>query len=840
MRLTNLALAISAVCIPAAVLVAQTPATTNLSFAAFQPYQNGKIVYKIWVDVYTQTQQSPNDLGPGNPPPSDPGPGPGHGNLPQKPFIQYMTPEQYAAGTGNVLHPIDMTPDDPPCGGDLGGPPPTPLPPNKTLELLADTCYHCSPRGLFSPRVITEQQVLANGVAQSQIDSVKSTQGMTKVVFKESSISIDGVRNNYDRHQKSSNFAKTHIAKGIVTLSVTIPHSGRWAIKVTDALANERVYALTLGQGLHTIIVTDVEAGNTLVALYEMQPDGQGTTYFQEAYALVRKNEVAEISMVFRKDDSPYRYRIGHLGIGQNSQSVREVVPLQGDREAMVRVMVYDSYGQGEKASQPFPVQVSWSLPGGQTQTLDFMSHISGHHTASGRLCGVTGPFTLGPKIPAADIQPGLQISAKLLDPDTSDVLHQVGPIPVQVVSPRTIRLDGYEVKPPWGSGVPVANSYFMWNDEIMPFTRDAFPYATIDYRRVGKLWLPIFGHGAHNHVVVMTFMNILAGWLPTDFLDGSWSNLWGNHDYRLNLGIINDRYSNSETKGMCWYWRPGISLAAEHGRPYQDVAYTLAHEMCHAFGLEHAPSEGADGYVGPLHTNRVDYDYPYGGESMAGGWGYADIWHKEIGGSVFKNVKHFLSEDAHTVENPSMAHWDLMAYLHDSRTFINNRLSDYNQRKMLNAMKLNLPNPVSYSQEPDDQFANLPVIPGTNVKVFGPEQAHAVEEAWYREHGVKSIHAVNPAQMDSTPLDFDTSAITVTGDGRFIMPRLDPGDVIVPAEFAHLVEGAPEGDSGDMIHLQGNGDGHVGLGNDDDDDDEPPYMIVTRLPRLLGLNVEQ
>jgi len=410
----------------------------------------------------------------------------------------------------------------------------------------------------------------------------------------------------------------------------------------------------------------------------------------------------------------------------------------------------------------------------------------------------------------------------------TREVLDQVGPIPVDVVAPRRIKINGYQVKPLFGSGARVArNENNSWNQEVMPFTESAFPYATISYTYIGSIWmLPLFGGNA-NHVMVMAFMNSMTGYHPTD--------PWSDDNYHLNVGIMNWRYAGSTT-GMCWYGYPGISLAADHGLSHEITGYALAHEMGHAFGLEHAPSKGANSYFLGVHINRVDNNYPYGGGGMAGGWGYADIRDKSL--------KHFFSEDAHTVDNAFQAHWDVMAYLWDkSPSYKTNRFSDYNQRKMLNALKLNQTNQASCSpQEPDDPFSDLPVIPGTNIKVFGPEQAHAAEEAWYIETGARSIYAVDPGKMDSVPLDFDASAITVADDGRVIMPRFDPKDVPVPAEFAYHVGLAPEGDGGgDMIHLQGDGRIiDIGDGDVDDDGDEPPYMIVTRLPRLLGLNVER
>jgi len=71
-----------------------------------------------------------------------------------------------------------------------------------------------------------------------------------------------------------------------------------------------------------------------------------------------------------------------------------------------------------------------------------------------------------------------------------------------------------------------------------------------------------------------------------------------------------------------------------------------------------------------------------------------------------------------------------------------------------------------------------------------------------------------------------------VTDSGRIVMPRFDAANVSIPVEFAHLVNGGG-------IQLQAIGNTGI-VDNEDKEDDEPPYMIVTRLPRLLGLNVNQ
>jgi hypothetical protein len=113
---------------------------------------------------------------------------------------------------------------------------------------------------------------------------------------------------------------------------------------------------MQLSPGPHRTTITDVEAGNVLVGLFATDANGNSNTYCQAAHALVRMDgaagapggdDPAVIDMEFAGQHSPDRYRIGYLGAGHNSQSDRANLPLQQDREAMVRVMAYDAWGNG-------------------------------------------------------------------------------------------------------------------------------------------------------------------------------------------------------------------------------------------------------------------------------------------------------------------------------------------------------------------------------------------------------------------------------------------------------------------------------------------------------------
>jgi hypothetical protein len=385
-------------------------------------------------------------------------------------------------------------------------------------------------------------------------------------------------------------------------------------------------------------------------------------------------------------------------------------------------------------------------------------------------------------------------------------------------------------MRPTAGSGVQVARKGNRWNEEVMPFVRDAFPYANISYKYRGEIWVPYFGSGVLNHAYNLIIMNAKALRRPPDFV-----GQLGVDFHVLNVGIMNHRYSSSKATGMCYWGTQGISIAADHGLPYPETAYALAHEMGHAFGFDHTPSVGVqDKKFFGFWLDRVNHGYPYGGGGMAGGWGYADIKYKECKEATFRHHKYFLSEDAHIPENVYQAHWDIMAYIDDRswRTYAaefykSRRFSDFNARSMLNTLRINSPSqapaaPLQALEVPSQCYETLA---GTNTLIFGPAAAHAMEESWYQIHGIRSIHAVDPNNIANTPLDIDLSGATVTPDGKIILPESAVSSAPPPPGFGGLDDGIIGGDMG---------------GEDNDDDDEPPIMIVTRVPRLLGLNVSE
>ena len=121
--------------------------------------------------------------------------------------------------------------------------------------------------------------------------------------------------------------------------------------------------------------------------------------------------------------------------------------------------------------------------------------------------------------------------------------------------------------------------------------------------------------------------------------------------------------------------------------------------------------------------------------------------------------------------------------HLYDkSRSQRTNRFSDYFAKRLAT----NLTNPPALD---NDYWPGATIHPGTQILVFGPEAAYAAETGWVLSSmEARSVHGVNGNNIQGAPLDYIIGTHSLTGDP---------------------------------------------------DDPEPPFMIVTRAPRLKGLNVD-
>lgn len=605
----------------------------------------------------------------------------------------------------------------------------------RQVVLRQDTAYWYSSRGLFPYTALTREQVLAKGVTQAELDALETSswiwaemgvdQTQHPITFGESSVMANTGKSNLYSNVVDEGDRR----KGSFTLDVDFPQNpgGRWALLVTSAVGEERFALLDATPGPRTIQVTDVEAGNCFATLIAVSATGQVNTYHREVPVLVRKDDPGRAVVRFVARDDSRRFRLDSLSIGQTSQSAKANLPLQQGKTAMVRAMAYDAYGMGGVQSSDYPIEVRLlNATGAQVWSQRFNSALGSRLAWSGRIGGVRGT---GPAIPAEFIQPGITLEARLLDPSTGRELDMMSVRP-EVRPSRHIVIHGYDVRPPGGSGVPVARDVGQMNAWILPYVQEAFPYSTVEYRYEGKIWLPpFFGQGAAYQALAMAHMNHIQGYHQTD------PNASVEHLY---LAMINRRYAGTSTTGMAWYGYRGMALSRIDGDPHpgpydQALGYNMVHEMGHCFGLEHAPSRGANGYVAGLHVNRVDGNFQYGGGGMAGGWGYSALGN------------YFLAEDNHRFENGTQAHWDPMSYTYGFRNYSMTRFTDqYADRlrpRLSGYMAMQAAPPV------EQVLATHP----SGIPVFGPAAAAQAEARWAAIMGLPTPSIAPPPSGGGT-----------------------------------------------------------------------------------------
>ncbi len=552
-----------------------------------------------------------------------------------------------------------------------------------TLEQTLRTkhAYWVAPWGVYEPRPLTRAQVLAAGVTQNELNLLDAQsekpvdRTLYPITFTEESRMVSTAP-----AELYSGIRAGDRRTGDLNLFATLPldhPGGRWGLTVTNALGEERSLVLTLAPGLRHIRIAGLEAGNCLVKLFALSAAGQASTYFQEVPVIVRKNQPGVARIEFKAGNDATRYQIASLALGQNSQVQGEgeaPLPLQEGKDAMVRIMVADRYGAGGAGSLLCEARLALEWQGSVLWSTSLDTKARPTLAKTGRSNDLFSQ--VGPIIPGALLKPGSLLRATLIDKATGQVLHQATHTPT-IIRPRHIVIHGYDVRPRyneckwswgvyvcypvWGSGVPLARNEAEMKSNVIPYIQDAFPFSTIEYKFEGRVWLDMAARGLTFSTQVHMLMQEIQGRRETN------PNAAVEHIY---MGMINSSYGSVSTPGMAWYGYRGMAIT--NCKDYQGMGYLIAHELGHNFKLEHAPSEGANGYVAGLHLNRVDADYSYGGAGLTGGWGYS------------KQGTWFLSEDSHAVYNRN-PHWDVMSYtLAGARTFRNTNVSDYFCRKYL------------------------------------------------------------------------------------------------------------------------------------------------------------
>jgi len=627
-----LSIALAAAMAPA--LAAQIVQSRTISFEDMTPTVDGEIVYGIYAAAHKE------------------------GTLPTDEFV----PDP---GDGTVIV-LDPSRTDPP--------PRLPktyfFAPLQFVDVFSVSDHHWwSPRGFFAPRPITEEEALLNGASQEDIDRAKDRiKGWPRTAFMglyETSYMPDkanGIRYyGYD-------LAASDRAKGGLLLNATLPaHPGdRWALRVVSALGETRALLLDLAAGRHEITITDVEAGNVPVALFAVDANGNGGTYFQEIVALVRKHGatgapggdgIATVDMEFAGQNASDRYRIGYLGAGNRSQSDRAGLPVQSKSEAMLRAMAYDAYGASVSDRNLFTL---WSVHNGGLGYKSFTSHVSGRHARSGLIFkpeevdqSRNEHIGLGPKIPKSHLQ--FQPDPDLPDPNRSPLYLIAGPklVETQVVTPRTITIIGHDVTNAnggnwsYGEGNP---NHAVSMTSMIESVKDIFPYSEIDYRYGGSI--PVVG--------ATTSPSLADAWSAMFARFGAQTIDPHAGEVTLHLGFTN--ITDSNWAGMARY--TSMVVTVKPNVLPEELSVIVAHEMGHCFGLSHAPGWGAA---------DVDGNYPYGGGGLTGGWGYT------------RYSDLFFAEDDHAPDKLfPKAYWDVMSFGPERVKF-----SDYNAAKLLPAAGL-------------------------------------------------------------------------------------------------------------------------------------------------------
>jgi hypothetical protein len=602
--------------------------------------------------------------------------------------------------------------------------------------------------------------------------------------------------------QSTDTWAPEFRKYGTAVMMVEVPEAGVWEVSITSGLLITRTMQLNLNVGSTAIEVTDLDAGNCRLGLRSVDTGH----YYREEPLVVRAGMTTGVGVQFiTTPDSPTRFSIKHLSVGQTSQKEDGTIPLIAWRSAMVRVMLQDGKGDiGESTKYLF---LAVRDENGTYPIYNGPTIVSPNPVTTGTAQG-GNPFV----IPAHLVKPGIAIDAYLSATPFSSSFpfdHRVEPfldrktLQVQVNYPKSIVINTYDVRPfPGASGCPVARDPNGYWTQVARFMSDLYPNmgVTIAYR--GKIWIadPLAGQSTITLLgTTMTTMNMLAAAEGHPQGDAT-------HFY---VGMINGRYISNEVPGMTWYGYPGTALAMFD--PNGRTGHDLAHEMAHAMGLEHAPSPNANQYYLGLHINRVDGNYPYSGNGLSAGYG-------------FSSLNNWFNKELER-------HWDPMSY--DSpRTYSTAYFSDYFYQTLLNAGSQGRPGfpapalgtdpygiPVIDTSQAQQitSFMNVAMQPGDLC--FQTTETTTGNQGQYLT--TSTINAGTPHARRTTISGLNALGVTSLANPGIIY--IDPGD-------GGGGSGGPGGSGGG-----GGTTSYPNPLNGDPDDPTPPILIVKKAPALPG-----
>jgi len=258
----------------------------------------------------------------------------------------------------------------------------------------------------------------------------------------------------------------------------------------------------------------------------------------------------------------------------------------------------------------------------------------------------------------------------------------------INVAEIRDVNLWGYDCKlnNNWEYGIDLKHM-----KGLIEFADETFSYSEVGYYYSGSVGIP---QNTTSLADILRVMNLIQGNKGTN-LNATVETLY------MGISNCNDPYA----AGIATMGKRALVVSTLSSFDYMSA--TISHEMGHCFGLWHTPSPGVDA------NNYLDTNYPYGGASMSGGWGYSIL------------TGRFYAEDDHVVQrtgpygylqyNP---HYEIMSYSNPKVKF-----SDYHVSKL----KPNIQYPVHAPTPSLQDIPNIRFYPGTKTLVFGPESAKAM-----------------------------------------------------------------------------------------------------------------
>lgn len=439
---------------------------------------------------------------------------------------------------------------------------------------------------ILSTTTLTEAQVLAAGVSQADIDNIHAD-------------AVGVIR--YYQYRYVNDISPAAIPaqyRSTASVNITVlPALGadHGVVTIQDTLGYKRYFSVPLSAGNPaTVTVSGMEAG---VATFNTRllVSGAAVANGFKRYALP-KNEIRNIAFPETGPSQAYPLaQITRMLLTQANQNDDGSAVVIAGRPAMLQTYLWDPQGRAGLAQ----TSLRANLPGGGSQPI-----LSGFNGSP--VFASDDRSTYSVVLPPELVQPGITFT---LDARLSDgtVLSRTFIPNIQLG--RRLILHVYEVSPgPEFSGVPVARDSAGFQDQLAKWAADQLPVAGIDVDiRPGMFWPPSNpGTPWSDPGYTMWDLANLAAQMDTFAAAEGHPRTDGN----IYVAMINGRYAQTGYWGItAGKGFPGIALFMFD---QENTRHNLTHELGHTHWLGHSPSPGATS-----DPNPVDWDYPYGGDSV-------------------------------------------------------------------------------------------------------------------------------------------------------------------------------------------------------------------------------